>query len=172
MRSDPPFSADERTMLISWLDYHRETLAEICAGLTPRQLATCSVAPSDLSLLGLVRHLAKVESTWFVARVAGIDSPPRYSTEADADADLHVPAVTAAELALLVDDAFTVWRAAIDQADEILAGVASLDEEFLHARDGVMISVRWLLVHMIEEYARHNGHADLLREAIDGRTGI
>ncbi len=170
-RVDPPLSADERAMLIGWLDYHRETLAIKCDGLTPAQLATRAVAPSELSLLGLVRHLAEVESTWFVRRVAGIDEPARFSTEHDVDGDLHLPAATGTELAGLVDEAFTAWQSAIARADEVLAGVASLDDEFWHERDRVMISVRWLLVHMIEEYARHNGHADLLREAIDGVTG-
>jgi uncharacterized damage-inducible protein DinB len=175
-RLSPPPSADERTMLVSWLDFHRTTLAKKCAGLTPQQLATRSVPPSELSLLGLVRHMAEVERGWFVRRVAGIDAPRIYGAEADEsdqDADFHLPVAEPAELAALaalVDQAFAAWRAEVIRADEILAGVANLDVTFRHERGGE-ISVRWLLVHMIEEYARHNGHADLLREAIDGVTG-
>ena len=169
-RVNPPVSADERTMLISWLDFHREVLAEKCAGLTPQQLALRSVPPSQLSLLGLVRHMAEVESGWFVRRLAGIDAPAIFVTEADEDADFHLPDVGAGEFAALVDEAFTAWRAQIARADEILAAVPSLDQTFVHERTGPM-SVRWLMVHMVEEYARHNGHADLLRELVDGSVG-
>jgi Protein of unknown function (DUF664) len=127
------------------------------------------VRPSGLSLLGLVRHLAEVELMWFQNRLAGGHEPAIYVTDADIDADFHVPP-DPAQLAVAVEAAFVTWRAQITRANAIMVGVDDLDQLFVHERDGQM-SVRWLLLHMIEEYARHNGHADLLREAIDGVTG-
>ena len=159
-RIDPPYEADERTMLESWLEYHRATLAQKCAGLTPDQLRTRSVPPSQLSLLGLVRHMAEVENNWFRFWLAG-DGPV---TRWDGDEDF---AVDDAE----VDEAFDYWRAECANARAVVSGFASLDDVGAGQTVGAGISLRWMLVHMIEEYARHNGHADLLREAIDGVTG-
>lgn len=152
-------------MLVGWLLRHRETLSLKCAGLAPAQLAEPSVAPSNLTLLGLVRHLAEVERHWFRRVLAGEDAPPMYYSEAAPDGDFDVAGAEAID----VEAAFAVWRAECDRADEIVAALPSLDVTgLLHGHE---FSARWVLVHMIEEYARHNGHADLLRERIDGLTG-
>ena len=156
----------ERESLDEWLQYHRETLAMKCDGLTPEQLCIRSVPPSTLSLIGLVRHMAEVERYWFRRLVAG-ESPdsvgPIYYSDAspDGDFDLTDPAT--------VDEAMATWRSECDRADAIAAG-RDLDETHFQAGRGD-ISMRWVLTHMIEEYARHNGHADLLRQCIDGATG-
>jgi uncharacterized damage-inducible protein DinB len=168
-RVRPPRTGDERATLVGYLDYHRETLAVKCAGLSPEQLARRSVPSSELSLLGLFRHLAEVERRWFQFRVAGLDVGPVYLTDDDEDADFHLPGADPDELAQLAGDAMATWRAEVTRSDEILAEV-SLDQSFEHEEYGPL-SIRWLIVHMIEEYSRHNGHADLLREAIDGVTG-
>ena len=167
-RPAPPTVADERTMLCGWLDWHRETLATKCAGLTPAQLATRSAEPSALSLLGLVRHMTDVERGWFRNLLAAEDTRPIYYSDTDFDGDFDNvdPATTDAAV---VDATFGAWRAQISRAREIVAALPSLDE--VRTRRGEEISARWVLVHMIEEYARHNGHADLLRERIDGVVG-
>jgi uncharacterized damage-inducible protein DinB len=165
----PPAVADERTVLAGWLDWHRATLEMKCAGLTPAELATRAVEPSTLSLLGLVRHLADVERGWFRRGLAGEDAPRLYYSDADPDGDFDNvdPATTDAATA---DAAFATWRAECTRAREIVAALPSLDVLFTH-HSGTELSARWVLVHMVEEYARHNGHADLLRERIDGVTG-
>jgi hypothetical protein len=168
-RVDPPVGADEKATLLGYLEFGRETLALKCAGLTPAQLALQPVRPSGLSLLGLIRHLAEVELMWFQNRLAGGHRPAIYVTDADIDADFHVPG-DPARLGAAVEAAFATWRAQVAQANVIMAGVDDLGQLFVHEREG-QLSVRWLLLHMIEEYARHNGHADLLREGIDGVTG-
>ena len=167
-RPIPPTVADERTMLCGWLDWHRETLATKCAGITPEQLATRAAAPSSLSLLGLVRHLTDVERGWFRNLLSGEDTPPIYFTDADRDGDFDNvdPATTDAAV---VDATFDAWRAQCARARDIVAALPSLDE--VRTRRGHDVSARWVLIHMIEEYARHNGHADLLRERIDGAVG-
>lgn len=159
-----PRVADERTMLEAWLDFHRQTLLMKCAGLSAEQLKRRSAAPSTLTLHGLVRHMAQVERGWFRIGFAGQDLSSLYSTEAwpNADfddlesADLETDLATFAEEVRLAR-AVTVGRA--------------LDDTFVHPRRGMAINLRWVYVHMIEEYARHNGHADLIRERIDGVTG-
>ncbi|MER0240456.1 DinB family protein [Streptomyces sp. HSW2009] len=160
-RQEPPLIAEERRMLEAWLDYHRETLAQKCQGLTEAQLQEVSTPPSPLSLLGLVRHMADVERNWFRRVLSGEDAPPRYwSTERpDGDFDL-VDADAEAD--------FAAWREEIALAREAAAG-RTLDDT-APRRDEVF-SLRWIYIHMIEEYARHNGHADLIRERIDGATG-
>ncbi|MEV5818297.1 DinB family protein [Micromonospora haikouensis] len=163
-RSDAPFVGDERTMLDGWLDYHRQTLLLKCAGLTAEQLRTPSVEPSGLSLLGLVRHLAEVEAWWFRECFAGqrVDYP--YFTPENPDADHEVSAADAeADLA--------VYHREVGLARAAAAG-RSLDETFTEVGPKKRtFSLRWVYLHMIEEYARHNGHADLIRERIDGVTG-
>lgn len=159
---DEPFVGAERPMLEAWLDRHRATFLRTCAGLTGEQLATASVPPSNLSLLGLIRHLTDVERVWFRVRLAGQDVKARYSEPGNRDGafeDLD-PARAEAEYADLVAE-MAEARAAVATRD--------LDDTFPHARWGEM-SVRWLYLHLIEEYAQHNGHADLIRERIDGRT--
>lgn len=165
-RSEPPYRLDERAMLDAWLDYHRATLEWKCAGLTHAQLTARAVPPSTMSLLGLVRHMAAVEQNWF-RRCFGRDttSPTLYYSDDDPDGDFDN--VDTAD----VDEAFATWRAECDFGRVLTASAASLDDLGIRARDGSEVSLRWILLHMIEEYARHNGHADLLRQCIDGEVG-
>jgi uncharacterized damage-inducible protein DinB len=162
-RKPEPKTGDERTMLEGWLDYHRDTLLMKCAGLTAEQLKQRSVEPSGLTLLGLVRHMALVERTWFRQRAAGQDVPWLFCTEDNLDGDFDDVADADAEAD------FATYRTELDAVRETATGL-SLDQEFSTSR-APAISVRWVYLHMIEEYARHNGHADLLRERIDGVTG-
>ena len=159
-----PDVADERTMLEAWLDFHRQTLLMKCTGLSADQLKQRSAPPSTLSLHGLVRHMAKVERGWFRSRFAGEAIGTLYSTEAwpTADFDDLEAADPAADFATFAEEVRLARMATADR---------SLDDTFVHAQRGVEMDLRWVYVHMIEEYARHNGHADLLRERIDGATG-
>ena len=147
-------------MLQAFLDWHRATLLHKCAGLTGAQLAERAVPPSELSLLGLIRHMTKVERTWFRQRFAGepVDHP--FGGDQTADFERVDPARAAADYARLTEE--------FRHADAAVAH-ASLDDTFTHR--GELMSLRWIYLHMIEEYARHNGHADLLRERTDGATG-
>lgn len=156
----------EREVLLDYLDHFRMTLELKCQGLDVEQLAQQSVPPSNLSLLGLVRHLAKVEHHWFrrVMERQG-DLPRLYRTDAEPDLDF----TGAVGEQACVDDAWASWRREVAHAREYVAGVADLDVEGSHGEEP--IALREVLVHLIEEYARHCGHADLLRECIDGRTG-
>jgi uncharacterized damage-inducible protein DinB len=165
-RTDPPLAAGEREMLDAWLDWHRATLAVKCEGLTDDQLRERSVPPSGLSLLGLVRHMADVEIGWFRQVLNGEDVPDLYDRTSDPDADFSGAA--SGDVAA----AFAAWAAECDLARKAAAAAPSLDvmSAGLSGR-GNRVSLRWILVHMIEEYARHNGHADLLRERIDGAVG-
>jgi uncharacterized damage-inducible protein DinB len=161
-RVSPPNIADERRMLESWLDFHRETLEWKCEGLGADDLRRRSVPPSTLSLLGLVRHMAEVERNWFRRCIGGEEAAPLYYSESNRDGDFDdVDGADAAE-------AFATWRAECDHAREVTAA-RSLDDT--GRRRGEDVSLRWVLVHMIEEYSRHNGHADLLRQSIDGAVG-
>ncbi|NJC72690.1 DinB family protein [Planosporangium thailandense] len=163
IRIDEPFIADERTMLEGWLDCHRTTLLYKCAGLTGEQLVRWAAPPSNLSLLGLVRHMADVERAWFRRRLRGEQIEPLYfrtGESQDACFDKVDPACAEADYERLIAE----W----EHARQAAAGF-SLDET-VTARFGE-VSLRWIYIHMIEEYARHNGHADLLRERIDGATG-
>jgi len=165
-RPRAPYVADERTMLVAWLDHHRATLELKCAGIPAERLAERSVPPSSLSLLGLVRHMADVERRWFRRCLVGEDVPPVYRTDAEPNRafDRADGAEWEADVA--------AWRAECDRARELTAATGSLDAIAVEpARTGEPVSLRWILVHMIEEYARHNGHADLLRERLDGATG-
>ena len=164
-RIEPPTEADEKTTLLAYLDYHRATLAWKCEGLTAAQLAARATPPSTLSLLGLVRHLAEVERAWF-DRLTGDPRPGIYWTEAEPDLDFD----GAADDPEVVRQAFADWQAEVEHAREVSARLP-LDAAFFSEKRGTSITFRWVLVHLIEEYARHNGHADLLREAIDGSTG-
>jgi uncharacterized damage-inducible protein DinB len=161
-RPEVPRTGDERTLLEAWLDFHRATLLMKCAGLTDEQLRLRSVEPSTLSLLGLVRHMADVERGWFRRGVGQQRADPIYQSDDDPDSDFNN--VGAADAAT----AFDTYREEVEQAKAAAAG-AALDDTFVGK--GRTYSVRWVYQHMIEEYARHNGHADLLRERIDGATG-
>ena len=163
-RIDPPLVAQEREMLDAWLDYHRATLAVKCEGLTDDQLRARAVPPSSLSLLGLVRHMGEVERSWFRRVLGGEQAPPRYYSDENPDGDFDD--VAGADVA----EAFGYWRDECAYARERVAAAPSLDVTGT-GRRGETYSLRWIMVHMIEEYARHNGHADLLRERIDGTVG-
>jgi uncharacterized damage-inducible protein DinB len=163
-RIDPPYEAGERAMLDAWLDFHRATLAMKCDGLSDAQLRERAVPPSTLSLLGLVRHLADVERNWFRRVLAGEDAPPLFWSDDDPDGDFDN--VGTADVA----EGFAAWRSECERARQAAAAAPSLEATGL--RRGEPVSLRWILVHMIEEYARHNGHADLLRERIDGTVGV
>jgi len=156
---------DERSTLTEYLRGQRLTLRIKCEGLDAAQLAWRAVEPSTMSLLGLVRHMAEVERKWFRQRFAGQDVPNRYQTEADPDGDFDGAVPDQA----VVDEAWAAWHNEVAFAEQF---ALNTDLDFL-GQDGAgePISLRELLVHMIEEYARHNGHADLLRERIDGRIG-
>ncbi|MFI1356095.1 DinB family protein [Streptomyces sp. NPDC020898] len=168
-RPIPPAHADERAMLAAWLDFHRATLALKCQGLDDRQLRLASAAPSEMTLLGLVQHMADIERNWFQRIFAGLDVPVIHP-EGKGDGFGLVPGRG-------LDETLAVWRTEIARSRELVSAAASLDEtgrlsEAEAALAGTQgLSLRWIMVHMIEEYARHNGHADLLRELIDGATG-
>jgi uncharacterized damage-inducible protein DinB len=161
----PPLNADERTTLESWLDFHRATLAMKCEGLDDDQAATASVPPSGFTLTGLVRHMAEVERNWFRRVLAGEHAGPIFDPEADPDGPDG--GFELAEGGTL-PDALAIWRTEIARARERCAARALTDTGRFMEQD---VSLRWIYVHMIEEYARHNGHADLVRERIDGTTG-
>ncbi|SCG73783.1 Uncharacterized damage-inducible protein DinB (forms a four-helix bundle) [Micromonospora echinaurantiaca] len=164
-RSEGGFD-DERTILVQYLRDQRLTLELKCAGLDAEALARRAVPPSTLSLLGLVRHLAEVERGWFRRVMAGEDAPKIYGSDTDRDLDFNGAAADPD----VVAEAWRNWRAEVEYAERLVAEAPDLGVKG-RQRDGREISLRELLVHMIEEYARHNGHADLLRELIDGRVG-
>ncbi len=164
-RPVPHMHAPERKTLEDFLDFHRATLAWKCDGLTDEQLRSRPVPSSNLSLVGLVRHMGEVERSWFRNVLQHDKVPYHYWTEGSPDADFDD--VANADVA----EAFDYWRSECDFARSALAEHASLDDVGMNLRRGFDVSLRWILVHMIEEYARHNGHADLLREAIDGAVG-
>ena len=162
-RPDGSLSAPEGELLRGVLDFHRTTLLHKCAGLTAEQLALAPVPGSNLSLLGLIRHLSKVERTWFRIRFQGQDLPVLYSTPEHKDADFEV---------LDVAEARAAYQKLLEEQELARQAFADvdLDDTFLHP-SGEAMSVRMTLVHMIGEYARHNGHADMIRQQIDGVTG-
>jgi uncharacterized damage-inducible protein DinB len=162
-RTEPPFGHPERQALEEWLEYHRATLLTKCAGLTGEQLVTRSVPPSSLSLLGLIRHMTEVERSWFRRRLDREDIRHLYSSDDDPDADFDR---TDPERA---DDDLAAYLTEL-HAVRAVAARHGLDDTGL-SRRGLPVDLRWIYLHMIEEYARHNGHADLLRERIDGSTG-
>jgi hypothetical protein len=164
-RAIPPMAAGERDTLDGWLDFYRATLARKCAGLTEAQLRTAAAPPSPITLLGLVQHLAEVERNWFRRVLTGEQAPPIYDPEADPDGrdggfDLS-PDVT-------FETAERIWHREVDRARVNCAG-RELDRTSPFM--GGEVSLRWIYSHMVSEYARHCGHADLIRERIDGTTG-
>ncbi|MFE2407514.1 DinB family protein [Kitasatospora sp. NPDC059408] len=162
-RAEPSRVADDRTSLTGFLQYQRETLAWKCAGLTAEQLRQRAVPPSGLSLLGLVRHMAEVERSWFRNVVTGEDVPAHWPRRAPGPfAEFDVDGADP-------DEAFRIWEEECARSRATVDAAESLDA-VVHWRDEVF-TLRYVLTHMIEEYARHNGHADLLRESIDGTTG-
>jgi uncharacterized damage-inducible protein DinB len=163
VRPPQPVAAGERELLDGWLEFHRATLLHKCAGLDDDQLRRRACPPSTLSLLGLVRHMAEVERSWF-GRFVGAQEPHLYASDEwpDADFDDLDQADAAAD--------FAVFERECARSRERAAG-HDLDETFTSRRRHTL-SLRWIYVHMIEEYARHNGHADLIRQAIDGTVGV
>jgi prepilin-type processing-associated H-X9-DG protein len=162
-RTDVPTSGvGEREMLRAYLDSHRDTLATKCAGLSDDELRRQAVPPSGLSLLGLVRHMAEVERSWFRRVLDGQDAPFLWGDGHAAAWDVDGAAP---------EEAFAAWQAGIAIARDIEAAAPSLDVTGVH-RDGSEYSLRRVLLHLVQEYARHNGHADLVRERIDGATGV
>lgn len=161
-RPEPAHVGSERETLEGFLEFHRATLLWKCEGLTHEQLALRSTPPSVMSLLGLVRHLTEVEGGWFLDFV-GRAPEPVYWVGGDYDNDFT--GVDGAD----TEAAFALYRERVQQCREAVAGV-DLDATYTDDRDRTF-SLRWVYNHMIEEYARHNGHADLLREAIDGAVG-
>jgi hypothetical protein len=167
VRTDPDWASDERTTLIQFLRYQRTTLERQAFGLTDAQAATASVEPSMLTLTGLLRHMTEVERNWFRRCFAGEAVSPEYYSDVRPDGDLEVDATMSLATTL------ATWRAEIALCDAILAGVtdmAQLAEG--RTRHGGRPNMRWVMVHMIEEYAQHCGHADLIRERIDGATDL
>ena len=158
-----PYSGDER-VVISWLlDYHRHVLLRKLDGITEQQ-ARVTIASSDLTLLGLARHLALVEQYWFIEVFLGLKETSHWHDPDDRDRDFHP--LDGDTLA----DALIVLHDEIDRARQI-ASTASFDTPAVGQREGQPVNLRWIMAHLVEEYARHCGHADLLREAIDGTTG-
>jgi hypothetical protein len=171
-RADPPLRTDEATTLRAFLDYHRDTFRWKCSGLSQEQLAR-ALPPSDMTLGGMMKHLAGVESSWLedVFADRGIMAPfDTVDWDADRDWEWHTSKDDSPdELFSLFDEAVRRADAVIDEA---LAG-PGLEAESVQKsrRRDESFSLRWIIVHLIEEYARHNGHADLIRQSIDGQTG-
>ncbi|MER5608489.1 DinB family protein [Micromonospora tulbaghiae] len=164
-RIGPPLLAGERESLRAFLDFHRATLALKCEGLTDEQLRRPASPPSTLSLLGLVRHMAEVERTWFRRVIAAEDVPLVWSDSGDFQQAYDARDADVAE-------AFEAWQREIEHARRIEREAESLDVTGHQARWGEDVSLRLVMLHMLHEYARHNGHADLIREAIDGTVGV
>jgi uncharacterized damage-inducible protein DinB len=170
-RSQPPLAADEAATLLGFLDYQRATLAWKCAGLDAAGLRA-TVAASSMTLGGLLKHLALNEADWFSGTLHGRDPQPPWDTvdwEADPNWEWRTAAADAPE------QLFALWQDTVDRSRSLVAEALAhggLDQVARRTwPDGRAPSLRWILCHMIEEYARHNGHADLLRESVDGRTG-
>ncbi|MCX4725774.1 DinB family protein [Streptomyces sp. NPDC090052] len=165
-RPMPPLNADERMNLESWLDFYRATLAMKCEGLTEEQLRTASVSPSSLTLLGLVQHMAEVERNWFRRVLTGEDAPAIYGQPVGTEG--HDEGFGLADDASF-EAARNTWEDEITRARANCAA-RSLDDTSPFM--GSEVSLRWIYTHMVGEYARHDGHADLIRERIDGSTGV
>ena len=163
-RTGPSVTAGEREMLRGFLDYQRATLAMKCDGLTDDDLRMQSMPPSTLSLLGLVRHMAEVERTWFRRVINGEDIGLVWSDQGDYQVAYDARAAGGAE-------AFAAWQAEGEQSRRIEAGAPALDGLGHQARWDEEVSLRLVMIHVLMEYARHNGHADFLRESIDGTVG-
>jgi uncharacterized damage-inducible protein DinB len=162
-RPTPPAVADEREALSAWLDHHRATLLWKLDGLDDEQLRR-NVVPSGTTLLGLVKHLTETEHGWFVNEYARLGEPPLFETDDDPEAGFRVEPAESTEQ--IVQD----YIAMCDRCRKIVAAAPSLDDTVPNARRG-QIDLRRIMIHMIEETARHNGHADIIRELIDGEVG-
>ncbi|GGN08997.1 hypothetical protein GCM10011609_55920 [Lentzea pudingi] len=163
-RPSPPLQAGERETLRAFLDFHRATLAMKCDGLSDDDLRRRSIPPSTLTLLGLVRHMAEVERTWFRKVINGEDVPLVWSDAGDYQVAYDASGSTRSE-------AFEAWQTEVEHARRIEREAESLDVTGYQPRWGEQVSLRLVMNHLCHEYARHNGHADFLREGIDGVTG-
>jgi hypothetical protein len=170
-RPEPPIAADEKATILGFLDYQRATMAWKCRGLDATGLQV-KVAASSMTLGGMLKHLAYVEDYWFSQRLHGNDRRPPFDTvdwKADPDWDWHSAAEDTPE------QLFALWQDSVARSRSMIGeALADGGLEGLARRpwpNGESPSLRWILVHMIEEYGRHNGHADLIRESIDGETG-
>jgi uncharacterized damage-inducible protein DinB len=164
VRPEPPLVADEREMLRGFLEFHRATLAMKCAELSDEDLRKQSMPPSTLSLLGLVRHMAEVERTWFRRVINSEDIPLVWSADGDFQVAYDATDGTRA-------DAFAAWEAEVGHSRRIEREAESLDVTGYNKKWDEHVSLRLVMMHMMHEYARHNGHADFLREGVDGVTG-
>jgi uncharacterized damage-inducible protein DinB len=163
-RMGPPSFGSERDMLRAFLDYHRATLSMKCDGLTDVELRQQSMPPSTLSLLGLVRHMAEVERAWFRRVFEDNHAPMVWSEEIDFQAAYDASASTRSE-------AFAAWEAEVENSRRIEREAGSLDLAGHQPRWGEDVSLRMVMLHVLLEYGRHNGHADFLREGVDGTVG-
>ncbi|KRD41503.1 hypothetical protein ASE38_18135 [Cellulomonas sp. Root930] len=158
-RAPEPEATDERGVLLGWLAFHRDALAAKCADLSDAQLVITSTPPSDLTLLGLVRHLTEMEDHYLVRALSGVDTGLLYCTDEHPDGDILGLDAT------MAGDSVARWHEVRAEADVLLAAHADLGDPAGRR------TVRWYVVKLLQEYARHNGHADLIREAIDGSVG-
>ncbi|MET7369453.1 DinB family protein [Streptomyces sp. NPDC005566] len=163
-RTGPPSSGSERETLRAFLDYHRATLAMKCEGLDDEELRRQSMSPSTLSLLGLVRHMAEVERAWFRRVFEDNEAPMVWSDRIDFQAAYDASASTR-------EEAFGAWEAEVENSRRIEREAGSLDLTGLQPRWEKEVSLRMVMVHVLLEYGRHNGHADFLREGVDGVVG-
>ncbi len=168
-RQDPPESGDEMGQLMGFLDYHRDTLRMKVDGLNSEQLNTVH-QPSTITLGGMLKHIALVEQWWFGCMFLGREYGEPWASvdwEADEDWDWHSAAGDTPE------QLRTLFDAEVAEADSIIRGAPGLQALSVRKsrRNDKPFNLRWIVLHMIEEYARHNGHADLIRESIDGVTG-
>ncbi|MCW2903641.1 MAG: hypothetical protein JWO67_5906 [Streptosporangiaceae bacterium] len=163
-RMGPPNFGSERDMLRAFLDYHRATLATKCDGLTDEELRQQSMPPSTLSLLGLVRHMAEVERAWFRRVFEDNNAPMVWSEEIDFQAAYDASTSTRTE-------AFAAWEAEVQNSRRIEREAESLNLAGYQPRWGEDVSLRMVMIHVLLEYGRHNGHADFLREGVDGTVG-
>ncbi|HUQ55180.1 DinB family protein [Lentzea sp.] len=163
-RPEPPLTGGERETLRAFLDYHRATLAMKCEGLSDDDLRRRSMPPSTLTLLGLVRHMAEVERTWFRKVINGEDLPLVWSDAGDYQVAYDASGSSRSE-------AFAAWQAEVEHSRRIEREAESLDVTAHQPRWDADVSLRLVMHHLCHEYARHNGHADFLREGIDGVTG-
>jgi uncharacterized damage-inducible protein DinB len=164
VRAPEPGAGPERTQLEGWLDFHRATLLTKCAALDDAALTRRAIPPSNLTLLGLLQHMTMVETWWFDVVLRDASTPLPYTSDDDPDAEFN-------EFAGAPDAVADAFLAACQRSRENAAPL-SLDEMAARTGGDHGVDLRWIYTHMIEEYARHNGHADLLREVIDGRTGV
>jgi len=164
VRPERPLTGTEADILLAYLEWHRQTFELKCSDIDPSRLSERSVAPSTMSLHGLIRHLAAVERWWFRIQWAGQDVAMLYYSDDDPEQDFD-------DLSGDPREALAVWRAECDGSRRIVAEAPSLEATGTHAATGKPVSLRRVVVHMLAEYAQHNGHADLLREALDGRRG-